>query len=300
MRYIGRHWRGEFSLLWSFWINLALLRAAILFAEQFTRPPFTDRSADAVAVAALFFTVFHLLVYPWQVVGVLRAADRHLKALGATLWAAAAHAGIIASLIVTGISIFSTGQSLLVEDTPPDMAAAWERERAGRYSLTYIRERRLLRLDGNIELGATAALEHALRQYPEVTGIVLESEGGNVYEGRGVARLIQRWGLDTYVTGLCKSACVTAFMGGATRHLGAGGRLGFHQYRLDAGFTTPFVDPAAEQERDRLYFASRQVAPDFLRRVFLRPHDEIWFPEPADLLAAGVVHRLPAAGANDR
>ena len=37
--YIRAHWLGQQSLAWSFWVNLALLRAVIIAMEELLRGP---------------------------------------------------------------------------------------------------------------------------------------------------------------------------------------------------------------------------------------------------------------------
>ncbi len=292
MSYVRDHWRGGQSLAWSFWVNLVLLRAAIFWLERFTKPPFVEDPRLVAAATFAFFAICHVIVYAWQIVGVLRAGDRYLVRSSSSIWVPAAHVGIIASLILTSVSIFASVQTLVVDRRDGNKAEAWERERASRYSLTVTDGGRLVRLAGEIELGITRNLAALLRENPGVEGVVLSSDGGYVSEGRGVARLIQRRGLDTYVSGVCRSACTTAFIGGATRVLGEGGKLGFHQYALESGYPDALIDPQAEQEKDRAFFEEQGIAGEFLSRIFDTPHQEIWFPDPQELLDAGVVHRI--------
>lgn len=290
--YILKHWSGDLPLFWSFWINLVLIRFVILYLDRLTRPPFVPDAEAAIAATIGFFVVCQMVILPWQVVGVLRCCDRHLATLNSIVWVWGAQFGVAASLILTLISVYFGVQSLLVEHLGLFGDAAPERARAENYTLTTTDGGRLIRLRGDFDFGITRDLEALLREHRAVAGVELDSDGGQIYEGRGVARLIMARGLDSQVLGTCKSACVTAFMGGATRTLGANGRLGFHQYRLDAEFANPLVDTAAEQEKDRRFLAERGVDAEFLRRVFDRPHNEIWFPSPAELLAAGIVHRV--------
>ena len=292
MSYVRDHWRGGQSLAWSFWVNLVLLRAAILWLERFTGPPFLEDPRLAATATVAFLAAFHVIVYAWQIVGVLRAGDRYLARSSSSIWVPAAHVGIVASLMLTSVGVFASIQALLVDRSDENIAKTWEHERAGRYALTVTDGGRLARLTGDIELGITKNLSSLLRENQGVEGVVLSSDGGYVSEGRGVARLIQRQGLDTYVFAICKSACTTAFIGGATRVLGERGKLGFHQYALETGSTGAPIDPRAEQDKDRAFFGEQGIAGEFLSRIFDTPHQEIWFPDPQELLDAGVVHRI--------
>lgn len=292
MKYLRDHWHGDQSLAWSFWVNLVLLRASIFWAERFTGPPVIEDSSLVTATTVVYFAVFHVLVYVWQVVGVLRAGDRYLKGSGSTVWVPAAHVGVIASLILTSVSAFGAMQTVFIGKRDTDLAAAWERERAARYALSLSDEGRLVNLSGTFELGITKSLASLLGDNPGIRGIVLESDGGYVAEGRGVARLIRDRQLDTYVFRECKSACTTAFIGGRTRTLGEHGKLGFHQYWLEDGYPASLLNPLEEQERDSLFYRGQGIRPDFVNRLFQTPHDDIWYPSHSELLDAGVVQRI--------
>lgn len=292
MSYIRDHWRGQQSLAWSFWVNLALLRAVIFSLERFTLPPFIQNPHLVAAATIVFFLIFHVIVFTWQIVGVLRAGDVYLQRSASTIWVPAAHVGVIASVILTSVSAFAALQTLFVPEPDHNIAESWERERANRYALALTEDGRLVRLTGNFELGITKSLTSFLTKHPTVEGIVLSSDGGYVVEGRGVARLIQAHGLDTYVFDVCKSACTTAFIGGRARLMGEKGRLGFHQYSLEDGYPDTLLDPREEQEKDRRFFQRQGINPDFLKKVFDKPHSDIWFPGLLELMQAGVIQRV--------
>lgn len=81
-------------------------------------------------------------------------------------------------------------------------------------------------------------------------------------------------------------------MCGAARRIDRQGRLGFHQYRLDAPSAAPNVDVAAEHRRDAEYLMHRGVAAGFTGRAFSAAHDDIWYPSADELLAAGVATEI--------
>ncbi len=169
-----------------------------------------------------------------------------------------------------------------------------------KYTLTLTDSGRLVRLNGSIEIGLSGDLEALLRAHPGVEGIVLKSEGGHVYEGRGVANVIRGHKLDTYVFEACNSACTMLFISGAIRTMGDQGQLGFHQYWLEARYPTPFIDRNTEQNKDREFYRDRDIDEAFLQRIFDAPHSDIWFPTHEELLQARVIHRVrggaPAGG----
>lgn len=302
--YLCRHWQGKQSLAWSFWVNLVLLRAAILELERFTHPPFVeDRPAD-VALTLSFFVVFHVVVFVWQVVGVVRACDAYQRNFGASSVALMAFIGIAGALLITLISAAGSFLPLVREPAGEPEYLARERERAARYSLAVDAENEtLVQFTGTFELGVTKKLAALLEAHPAVRGIVLDSPGGHVYEGRGVAKLVQRHNVDTYVLDDCSSACATAFIAGNARVLGPHGRLGFHRHLMDANYPVYLVDEEAEMQKDLDFYEAQGIAPDFLKKVFHTSHDGLWRPSQAELLAAGVVTDiggLPGAGPSAR
>lgn len=291
--YLLAHWRGHHSLAWSFWVNLVLLRVAILKLDQFTRPPFLEDPAMVAAATVAFVLLFHVVVFVWQVVGVVRACDAYQSDAGTGGEAIITHIGIVGAIAVTLTS--TVGAFLILFQGPEGEPAylARERDRAARYVLVADPgDSTLLRLTGTLELGATRKLTALLRDNPDIRGIVLDGPGGHVYEARGMAKLIQRYALDTFVFGQCSSACTTAFIAGTTRVLGPEGRLGFHQHSMGPGYPAYLGDEEAEMRKDLAFYEAQGISAGFRAQVFVTPHDGLWFPTIEEMLAAGVVHRI--------
>jgi hypothetical protein len=293
MRYIQDHWSGRRSLFWSFWINLVLLRFAILYFDQFTHPPFLEKSLLAVILSAGYFLVFNVLVFSWQIRGLIKASDRYVSEYGSQIMAMASHFGIVFCLLFTGFSIHDAYQSLFVEDRANRVnKLSWSHSLLGEYTIR-VRGRDLY-LSGDFRVGVTEALTKVLDLHSEINRVVLSSNGGRVVEGRGLAQLFRKRQLNTLVMKECKSACTTAFIGGNRRFLGPDGKLGFHQFSLDGVYHNPYVDPQSEQKIDLDFYASQGINETFLKDVFQASHREMWFPEPENLVAAGVVHQILA------
>ncbi|MGH1481117.1 MAG: hypothetical protein ACRBM6_20690 [Geminicoccales bacterium] len=292
MNYLRAHWFGRQALAWSFWINFALLFSAINLIEPIIRPSTPDRSWLSLAVAIIYLIIGHLIIYPWQVIGLLRACNRYLKGSSDTAIVTAAQGAVAVSAIACLVtmsttlqSIFAPPQKTSVEKAIIDVAA-----RIPDYEIHVLSDQSLIRINGLFDIGLTRDLKALLDRETTIEGIVLDSDGGRIYEARGVAKLIDEHALSTYVFDICQSACTTAFIAGTTRHLGEQGRLGFHQYRILA--IHPFIDPHAEQEKDRAFYRSRGVKPDLLKKIFAAPHDSMWYPEMSELRNGNVIHRI--------
>jgi len=85
------------------------------------------------------------------------------------------------------------------------------------FSLSFNSKYNLLHLKGPLEIGVVAALGQLLMEHPGLNGIILDSEGGNVYQGRGLAKIIQNHSLSTYSFDVCYSACTIAYVAGTRR-----------------------------------------------------------------------------------
>jgi len=288
-RYPRNHWAGSLGLAWSFWVNLVGLRIAMSVAQSWA---FASRAPDAeplslTIVSLLIFA--NLAIFCWQAVGVLRAGERHLRQLGSISSTWGTQLGI---LIATMFVLSEIWGAWLMTHPVKDQASFSDqmaRERAEKYSLRLSDDKMTLQLSGEIPLGITKSVAAILASNPQIETLSLSSGGGNIYEARGLAKLVRDARLDTLVVDECSSACTIAFIGGVSRRLAPGARLGFHQYKVDATYDLPFANPATEQDRDREIFRENGVADWFVGRMFQEHPGSIWHPSTAELQNAGVV-----------
>lgn len=288
MGYVRDHWLGRHAFAWSFWINFALPCVLFNVLEAWVRPAPEGRLLPLVILACLYVIACHVIIYPWQVVGLLRACDRYIaEEKGDLITVTAAQGAIIISLVAGVSTAITTLQSAFGthREAVSDIARNGPRHR-----LEVIPGRSMILINGIFDPGLSRDLKALLTEQPEIRGIMLESDGGRVFEARGVAKQILDHGLDTYVYETCRSACTIAFIAGAQRFLGERGQLGFHSYAIETAH--PFIDVAAEQDKDRTFFQRRGVAPDLLDKAFATPHQSIWYPDAHALLAANVVHQI--------
>jgi len=161
------------------------------------------------------------------------------------------------------------------------------------YNLKLEEQGQQLYISGIFDFGITDAVRNVIQANPKLSTIILESKGGQVYEGRGLSKLITKHGLDTYSYKECSSACATAFIGGKNRYLGESGKIGFHRYKMENSafwYLLPLYDIKSEHEKDLELFKSQGVKQVFLKKVFEQTTDKMWFPSHAELLEASVIH----------
>ena len=287
LNYVKQHWRGNFSLAQAFWVNLVLLFIALVFLERFIFPPYIENELIVTTAVLVYLIAVKLIIYPWQVVGVLRTCNFRIESNTGRSWATAAQVTLAVSLLAILLTTIETYRSLQLFKRNLILKAIILP--GPLYSLDLIKQNTLIHLRGPFEIGITNRVAELIEQYPEVTGIILDSGGGQIYEGRGLARLVRENKLQTYSLDKCLSSCTTAFVAGTIRTLGTNARLGFHQYKTYS--LIPSINVRSEQAKDMAIFVKQGVSPEFLEKVFTHPPEKIWLPDIDELINAGVVHQ---------
>ena len=249
-------------------------------------------SGISTGFAIALILIPKVMVLPWIGTNILRFTEEHYKKFGIAMVKTSLLACLCFAVLVVSVGAIDTIQAIIfvqkarhsdVQDHQPGY-----RLFADLVSQEYF-------IEGIIEPGISKDFRLLLEQQPGGTRVVLASQGGSIYEGRGLAVLIQSHNLDTQVVDECSSACTLAFVAGQRRSLGMSAKLGFHQYALDylnRHQVSPFYDPLKEQERDSAFMLKRGISKEFVDRIFDRLHNEIWYPDHASLLHAGVVHAV--------
>jgi len=155
---------------------------------------------------------------------------------------------------------------------------------------------RWLRVRGVMAAGFAAQVIHDLRAtYAE--GLILESGGGLVHEGRTLGHYLRRHGKHTATDGLCASACIEVLAAGVERYITPGARLGVHPHTLPVHLDRR-VNQALLQLTQAAYLAEMGVDHRWTAQIAHRPREPmIWLSprEALDLrLATAVVPQLPA------
>lgn len=289
MDFIGKYWRGAYPLSVSFWLVFVSLSATYHYMEPLLQRPFADRPAEYIGVTIIYLAVCRLIIFPWQLVGLLRASDRHYLTYRRPAVRYSVQAMILLSLAFTAAHIIGALQSLVIYKEKMEFKATRDDKN---YSALVLDDGRSIHLQGTLDFGITETVAKILQDHSEINAIILDSDGGQIYEGRGLAMLIDKYGLDTYTFAGCSSACTTAFISGDKRYIGTNARLGFHRYRLDSNKILQFYkfyDMDIEHTKDLILYRKKNIKREFLDNVFKTPHDQMWFPDAKTLIDAGVV-----------
>lgn len=164
--------------------------------------------------------------------------------------------------------------------------------------------------DGDITNDDIDAMLAQLTENPGITTLELNSEGGSVYAGFEMARIVIDFELDTIVSGECFSSCVSIFLGGNKRQMMLGSKIGFHQTawapsatqeyyeerRDGKGWETPFdfaswlyEDTQTEVYEELMYMIDRGVDAAFAIRTKGVRNSDNWYPSRVELVQAGVL-----------
>ena len=149
-----------------------------------------------------------------------------------------------------------------------------------------------------------------LFDHPEITTLRVTGPGGYMPAASAIAEYLIRHDINTEAIGECDSACAQIFLGGKTRTLAPGAKLGFHRPhlikerekqfyeenhvkkgwkdRFDYGIDT--YDLAMLHMVKRIeYMLSRGVDIDFILKKYTTSSYDIWHPSKEELLEAGVL-----------
>ncbi len=288
LAYIKKHWRGELSLAISFWVNAFLVNIGIRVFEAWlteASPIENPVAASQVTIAYLFVVL--ILIYPWQIIGLWRSANKHSEATKKALWS-----GVVKAVVVLGLlgTIGNLGHSWPIYKGLYQIG--FGTDEYGDYIVELTDDNQLIHLKGRLGFGIAKEVEQLVAENPNVNGIILDSIGGRIYEGRELSKIILINELDTYTLKGCYSACGTAFISGNKRYLAKGANLAFHQYKSGLKNFDSFIDMTSEQKKDLVLYKRRGINQDFIDRIFKAKQDDLWYPTIDEMLTSGVVHKI--------
>ncbi len=286
--YIRKHWRGELSLAVSYWINFFLLGVIVgLFRTLLLDSEMIENPVIATRVTIIFSAFSILIIYPWQIIGLWRSCTNHMQKSGKRFWARTAQVVVVLGIFGTLVNLASYWP--IYRDF---YRIGFGKDEYANYALKLEKNNTLIHLQGGLGFGVSKEVSKILKKNPEIEGIILDSIGGRIYEGRELAKLISAYELDTYSFKGCYSAATIAFIAGEKRFLGIGANLGYHQYQMDYEGLDAYIDIKEEQAKDLLLFRQQGVKSEFIERLFETSHDDLWYPTVDEMLDAGVIHGI--------
>ena len=145
---------------------------------------------------------------------------------------------------------------------------------------------------------------------PQIKTLRVTGPGGYLPTASAIAEYLIRHDINTEAVGECDSACAQIFLGGKTRTLAPGAKLGFHRPHLVKEREQKFYEENHIKKgwKDRFdygidtydlamvhmaksieYMLSRGVDIDFILKKYSTSSYDMWYPSREELLEAGVV-----------
>ena len=149
-----------------------------------------------------------------------------------------------------------------------------------------------------------------LFDHPEINTLRVTGPGGYGPAGRAISTYLAQHGINTQAFGECASACARIFLGGKSRKLADGAKLGFHRpwivkererrlyeanrveekWEDEFDYVTMIYDIAMQNMLEGIKFMrSRGVDMDFILKIYSTSSYDMWEPSRDELLEAGVL-----------
>jgi len=279
-----KHWRGDYSLGFSYWVIGALLTVIVvaITAAVGSINGLRELGPRASGAVILSFYGFVVTLTLWQLVGIWRSTDKHGQRGGKAIWAGLAKVMVVLGLLravgdfsTQGIPLISESAKLFVgiDNTPP-------------HAIRLLRDGTELELSGGMPFGTTDAVKKFLDAAPTVQVIHLNSQGGRMNEAYQLYKTIKERNLITYTSADCVSACSVAFLAGRERYLGESGRLGFHSVSIGE-----LSGEVAKELNDevRQTLRTHGVPNSFIDHALSTSPKDMWYPSKDELLRAKVI-----------
>lgn len=231
IQYIRAHWRGELSLVQSYWVNTFMLGVFVTFGSRLLEEPMSQLRIETVAVTGLVIMVVVSIVTVWQLVGVWRSATNTAATSGENLWPRVAKAVVIIGGLAGGFNVATaTGDlfKILHALNEPNIAS---------YSVERLGDTDLI-LTGAINDSSVDDVINSLND-PLIEILRINSQGGIIEPAVRLARYIRDNDIFVMAEGQCDSACVFILAASPYAAVYPGTQVVFHQSEKITDFSNP-------------------------------------------------------------
>lgn len=237
---------------------------------------------------AVAVTAWALVWNSAWIVGAVRTSARRVNE-GVAPWLAVA--GLVGNMVVALAMAFAVTSSL-----GGLLQGWWSHYGQGRSAVTITPVRSesgeviRLQITGHMGVGSTRALMQALAQHPQVRVLDINSTGGLMTEGHGMARVALQRALNTQITQACDNACTLVFVAGERRLLAPEARVGFQSLQQLGGWLSSGGSSTNHVVAD--FYRGRGVPEAFIQKALGVPGWDVWEPGQAGLIDARVATDL--------
>lgn len=279
MGYIRTHWRGEHSLVHSYWINGVLITVLIrgTDAALFGMIEAPLRPSFGFLALIVFEGVVLVGITIWQSVGIWRSAQHHKERTGRRVWA-----NIAMVMVVFGF----LGAAKTTSDYGKIVSAIYQAltgQSLAEYSIEIVETD--IHLAGYINYKAVDEIRELLESSQNLSALVINSPGGFIGAAVELSEIVQRREIAVVVDGNCLSGCTLLLVASPEPTIVPGSVVGFHR----AG---GIGVAEAEVESNRLmedFYTSHGVPRSVIRKAMSTPYEEIWAPSLGELVEFNII-----------
>lgn len=287
IKYLLKHWRGDYSLRVSFWLNyvlisvllsLPLLLVGILGLNLIFSP-------QSLFIFTLCYMAFGYICYLWQFVGTYRACGNHISKTQKKVSASVVRIILLLGLLWTVFDLATSAPNLYQM-----FKLGTTQDRFSNYKFTELNNGRTILIKGTFGFGFYKDFQKFIDTNKNVEEVILSSGGGRMFEALKLSNYIRENNIDTYALNECYSACTVIFIAGKNRFLIDDAKLGFHAVdsELNKHSFTPIVFSTI-QSKVAKQFKSQGVKEQFLREMYNTSSKDMWYPTTQELLSNNVV-----------
>jgi hypothetical protein len=291
-RLITQHWRGEYPLVFSYWI-IGVLLNAILYLTLTATSFLINKYAPTLTYDAWSLVVILVLLWIigiWIYVGIWKSATRYSVEKKSYIWS-----GLAKFIVVCGVLQLS---SISISQYAPSIKVMsgflLGKDPIGKISLELLDQNKTLKIAGFFGNGSYSSIKTHLEKNPTVTKLYLNSNGGRFKEIENIARLVQEKKLSTYVESHCLSFCTAIFLAGYPRYATPTAKIGFHAPSFDG--LEHLVEQFGLLDDSVSLYKSFNLPKKFVDKIFSTPNSTMWYPTYQELLSFGVVSEISLGG----
>lgn len=223
MEFVRRHWRGDYSLARSYWINVVVLSlplnlGARAIGNAIDRVRF---SPNAALVTSLAIIAAIGVIGTWQLVGVWRSANRTLARGQGAFWPNLAKVVVVIGFVSGAVQVTTSFSDVT------RLHRAWIAFEDADYEIHRFGDELVL-FDGVITTAAVEELLALVRQ-GRVQVLMVNSPGGLISPAYELALALREGGIGVIAADVCVSACVLLLAGGARSAVMPESEIAFHQ-----------------------------------------------------------------------
>ena len=277
--YLGRHWRGEFSLPYSYWVNFILplfplkdlLRFAYYVRGYGLAPSETGGHFlfGAAVLAALLFAL-------WSLTGLWRSAGRSIRdGGGASAYAARAAVCLVACTLVLGGAFAGAAMTI------PGFGLGRQVVYAVVHGYAILARRNVVSFSGRLNERAAAEIAGALATRERAV-LALSDARGSAGAARGLAAYVREHEVTVLVSGRCDSGCALVLAASPSRIV---------RRAADVSIRIPGEDAHSQELREEFasYYAADGASEGLLTALFDSADSRFARPSLRLLAAEGVV-----------